>query len=54
MRAISIANNPIHHDMMKHVALDKHFIFENEKKKERHIQIQTPARFQMADVLSVN
>ena len=49
--AISIANNPVHHDRTKHIEIHRHFI--SEKVNTRIIQLNyIPTRQQIADVLT--
>ena len=49
--AISIAKNPIHHDMRKHIEIDRHFI--SEKIEKEIVQLAyIPTKSQTADILT--
>ncbi|RVW37306.1 Retrovirus-related Pol polyprotein from transposon RE2 [Vitis vinifera] len=49
--AISIAKNPVHHDLTKHVEIDRHFI--KEKIEEGVFKVSyTPTNCQTADILT--
>ena len=48
---ISIAKNPMHHDMTKHVEIDKHFIIE--KMTSETVKLNyVPTKHQTADILT--
>ncbi|KAH9717287.1 retrovirus-related pol polyprotein from transposon RE1 [Citrus sinensis] len=49
--AISIAKNPVHHDKMKHVEIDHHFILEKIENSTVHI-VYIPTQHQTADILT--
>lgn len=49
--AISIAKNPVHHDRMKHVEIDRHFILEKIENSTVHI-VYIPTQHQTADILT--
>jgi hypothetical protein len=48
--AKSITKNPVHHDMTKHIKINRHFILEKIEKKIVHL-IYTPIKAQTADIL---
>ena len=49
--AISIAKNPVHHDMTKHVEIDRHFI--TEKVTSETVKLNyVPTKHQTADILT--
>ncbi|KAH9783514.1 hypothetical protein KPL71_009336 [Citrus sinensis] len=49
--AISIAKNPVHHDLMKPVEIDRHFILEKIENNTVHI-VYIPTQHQTADILT--
>lgn len=48
--AISISENPVQHDRMKHVEIDRHFI--KEKIEDKMVELSfVPSEDQLADIL---
>lgn len=49
--AIAIAKNPVHHDRMKHVEIDRHFISEKIETKMINLRY-LPSQQEAADILT--